>query len=79
MSIAERALQVLRDSNIKWRFGEELRTPTLDEVEEALDAMSWTLYNGDNGQTAATGGLLMEKSGDHLDTYVYLGDLNDDD
>lgn len=79
MSISERALQVLIDSDIKWRFGDERRTPTLDEVEEALDAMAYTVYNGGEGVVAVTGGLLMEKSGEHLDVYCYLGDLNDDD
>lgn len=57
---------------IRWKFGAEVRRPTLLEIETMLLAITADM---EDVTSVTAGGLVVEKTGSHIDVYLYMGDV----
>lgn len=65
--------------NFEWRYGEELRVPTPEEIEEGIVAMMDLLKNETAGTSAAAGRLSIHKEDEgKYDIYVHFGTVKQD-
>ena len=56
---------------IRWKFGAEMRKPTLAEIERMINVI---IEDMENDSSITAGGLIIQKTNNHLDVYLYIGD-----
>jgi hypothetical protein len=64
---------LLRD--IKWKIDGELRRPTRNELETALDDMLRAVQESPVSISIELGSLLVKRSDKHIDVYVHAGEV----
>lgn len=77
LKLSQKVSELFTSNDVKWRFGEELRNPTVEEISDAIDSMAQTLYaKDDDWSQVIMGQLLIVKDNDFIDVYVRIGELN---
>jgi hypothetical protein len=77
MSLASEIAGILEVRDHKWAIAGELRLPTEDEVQQAIDLLAGYLYDeGKQLSQVSLGGILMVKDAGHVDVYVHIGEHN---
>ncbi len=61
-----------------WNYEDDPRTPSPEEIEEALEILETRLEDEPAGTTIFGGRLVVSKSEDHLDVYVHFGEITHD-
>lgn len=77
LKLSKRVNNLFVENEVKWKFGEEYRTPTVEEISDALDSMSQTLYAKDQEWSQIMmGQMILVKKDNFVDVYVRLDELN---
>lgn len=71
--IAEIVTETFQKIGHAWKVGGTLVAPTEDDVLKVLDHAVSVLYDGDIGDRLEAGGLIIEKTSNGHDIYVYIG------
>lgn len=70
----ETLVRLLRDAGIKWtRHDGTKEYPTIEEMDEMLDAVAVKLADEPTGTQLEIGGLIIRKEPTGYDVYAYIG------
>lgn len=69
----EKIAKIIHENNkVRWRFNNELRKPTEQEVYNILVKMYREL---DDEESITLGGINMQKTAGHTDIYQFIGEV----
>lgn len=72
--LARQLVDEFVDRGYTWRIGGILRPPSVEDMTTALDRADAILQDGEQMEM---GRLVISKTGDHLDVYLYQGDYHE--
>lgn len=75
--LAFKIYEQLDATNSRWSIGGELAKPTYQDVLTVLDRLVAMVYDGEEGQEAQTGGIIVRKQYGCLDVYTHIGEIDD--
>lgn len=75
--VVDEILEVFTKRGYKWKFKDGIRPPDKEDIQGVIDAATETLYAEPNDTQVELGKIIVKKVNDHLDVYVFVGDLND--
>jgi hypothetical protein len=75
-AVVSRLAGLFKTLNYRWKIGEELQTPTEDDLEKTLDKMKQRLYAETEDSQMQMGQLLVKRyAKDKFEIYLRIGEL----
>lgn len=63
-------------NNVQWSRDGVKFTPTKEDVRQVVDELYTLVYADTDGSTTALkGGIMVTRDGEHIDVYLYMGEL----